>query len=96
MIKDREAIEVHLFEDYLIYAQLFGIAKKVADQFKKLYPDMVANSCYGSYDTYTWIHISTYNNMSYARSYSGGGGGFSSGGGGGGSFGGGGGGGGFR
>ena len=96
LIKDREAIEVHLFEDYLIYAQLFGIAKKVADQFKKLYPDMVANSCYGSYDTYTWIHISTYNNMYSARSYSSGGGGFSSGGGGGGSFGGGGGGGGFR
>ena len=96
LIKDREAIEVHLFEDYLIYAQLFGIAKKVAEQFKKLYPDMVANSCYGSYDTYTWIHVSTYNNMYSARSYSSGGGGFSSGGGGGGSFGGGGGGGGFR
>ncbi len=34
----REAIEVKLWKDYLVYAQLFGIADKVAKQFKKLYP----------------------------------------------------------
>ena len=30
LIKEREAIEVHLFEEYLIYAQMMGIAKEVA------------------------------------------------------------------
>ncbi|MBO4341215.1 MAG: DUF2207 domain-containing protein [Bacteroidales bacterium] len=34
----REAVEVQLWKDYLVYAQLFGIADKVAKQFKKLYP----------------------------------------------------------
>ena len=34
----REAVEVKLWKDYLVYAQLFGIAEKVAKQFKKLYP----------------------------------------------------------
>ena len=34
----REAIEVKLWKDYLVYAQLFGIADKVTKQFKKLYP----------------------------------------------------------
>ena len=34
----RGATEVGLWKDYLVYAQLFGIADKVADQFKKLYP----------------------------------------------------------
>ena len=33
LIKDKEAIEVKLFEEYLIYAQMMGIAKKVAKQF---------------------------------------------------------------
>ena len=34
----REAVEVKLWKDYLVYAQLFGIADKVAKQFQKLYP----------------------------------------------------------
>lgn len=34
----REAVEVKLWKDYLVFAQLFGIADKVAAQFKKLYP----------------------------------------------------------
>ena len=34
----RSANEVQLWKDYLVYAQLFGIADKVAEQFKKLYP----------------------------------------------------------
>lgn len=35
----KEAFDVHLWEDYLMYAYLFGIADKVLKQFKKLYPD---------------------------------------------------------
>ena len=34
----RTAVEVKLWKDYLVYAQLFGIAEKVAKQFQKLYP----------------------------------------------------------
>ncbi len=34
----REASEVNLWKNYLVYAQLFGIAEKVTQQFKKLYP----------------------------------------------------------
>ena len=103
LIKDREAIEVTLFEYYLIYAQMLGIAKKVAKQFKDLYPDMIEQSCFNSYDNFYYINLCTSSGISSANSaktraesYSSGGGGFSSGGGGGGSFGGGGGGGGFR
>ncbi|MBQ1866249.1 MAG: DUF2207 domain-containing protein [Bacteroidales bacterium] len=35
---ERGATEVGLWKDYLVYAQLFGIADKVAKQFQKLYP----------------------------------------------------------
>jgi uncharacterized membrane protein YgcG len=36
--KERGAVEVGLWKDYLVFAQLFGIADKVAEQFQKLYP----------------------------------------------------------
>lgn len=94
-IKDRESIEVKLWEEYLMYAQIFGIAKKVAKEFKKLYPDVITDE---TYDDIMFIHTISYQGVSAAsaaksraESYSSGGGGFSSGGGGGGSFGGGGG-----
>ena len=41
LISEREAPDVVLFEDYLILAQMFGIADKVAENFKKLYPDLI-------------------------------------------------------
>lgn len=95
-IQDKEAIEVKLFDEYLMYAQIFGVADKVAKQFKKLYPDVITNY---DYDTIVYINYFSYHGISSAslarsraQSYSSGGGGFSSGGGGFGSFGGGGGG----
>ena len=98
LIQERYAIEVELFEDYLIYAQLLGIAKQVSKQFKELYPDMIEQTNYGSYDSIIYINYCASHGVSSAtsaraaaESYSSGGGGFSSGGGGGGSFGGGGG-----
>ena len=99
-ISKRESIEVTLWEEYLMYAQIFGIAKKVAKEFRELYPDVITEVVY---DDFVFIHTISYSGVSAAttakqraESYSAGGGGFSSGGGGGGSFGGGGGGGGFR
>ncbi len=95
-IESKEAIEVKLWEYYLMYAQIFGVAKKVAKQFKELYPDVITDY---SYESVNFIYAISYSGMSSAssarsraESYSSGGGGFSSGGGGGGSFGGGGGG----
>lgn len=40
LMKERESIEVKLWEDYLIFAQLFGIANKVEKQFKEMYPEI--------------------------------------------------------
>ncbi len=86
LIKEREAIEVALFEDYLIFAQILGIAKKVATQFKKLYPEVIEGYDYDFDDifliyTFSTVGISSANSSkSRAESYSSGGGGFSSGG----------------
>ncbi len=38
----RKVPEVALWEDYLVFAQLFGIADKVSRGFQKLYPDQYA------------------------------------------------------
>ena len=85
-----------LWEEYLMYAQIFGVASEVAKQFKKLYPDVITDY---NYESVVFVRNVSYSGMraastarSRAQSYSSGGGGFSSGGGGGGSFGGGGGG----
>lgn len=95
----KEVLEVKIWDEYLMYAYIFGIADKVAKQLKNLYPEIIQEYNY-DYDTLIMINnISTSSvsaastARSAAQSYSAGGGGFSSGGGGGGSFGGGGGGG---
>ena len=99
-IGEKTPIEVKLWEEYLMFAQIFGIAKEVAKQFKELYPDVIEQQSNYNYDTFIFINTISYSGMqsastakARAESYSSGGGGFSSGGGGGGSFGGGGGGG---
>ena len=90
----REAVEVGLWKDYLVFAQLYGIADKVAEQFKKLYPaefqEVVGNT---GLDTYTMLYVINHTNAisssalqnAYAKagSVSGGGGHSSFGGGGG-------------
>ena len=101
-IDKKEPIEVKLWKEYLIYAQIFGIAKEVMERFEKFYPEVIKEMEYNNfnYSTYVFVNNISRSGISAARSaaqnYSSGGGGFSSGGGGGGSFGGGGGGGGFR
>ena len=82
-----------------MFAYLFGMADKVAKQFKNLYPEIVREMETNNFDYNTVLYINNISSRtvqaasaarSAAESYSGGGGGFSSGGGGGGSFGGGG------
>ena len=96
LIKEREPIEVHLWDEYLMYAQMFGIAEEVASQFKRLYPEVMDNmSQVGyNYDDIIFIHMICYDGMKSANAAQNSSSGSS--GGGGGSFGGGGGGGGFR
>lgn len=98
-MKNKEAFEVHLWDEYLMFAYIFGIADKVAKQFKNLYPEIVQEMLDNNFDYNTFMFINTISTRSVsaasaarsaAESYSSGGGGFSSGGGGGGSFGGGG------
>ncbi len=98
-MKNKEAIEVKLWDEYLMFAYLFGMADKVAKQFKNLYPEIIEEMQANNIDYGTFVYInnistSTVHAASAARTaaenYSGGGGGFSVGGGGGGSFGGGG------
>lgn len=101
-IKEKQPIEVNVWEYYLIYAQIFGIAKEVTQQFKDLYPELIeqVNNGYPlDYSDIMWMNMMSHTVVNAAstakaaaQAYSGGGGGFSSGGGGGGSFGGGGGG----
>ena len=55
LINERGVEEIEIWDNYLVYAQIFGIAEKVLKQLKKLYPDNIRK-------------IETYNdnmNMSY-------------------------------
>lgn len=94
-IDTKEVMEVKLWDEYLMFAYLFGMADQVAKQLKNLYPEVLEQSNM-DYDTFIFVsNISTRSvsaassARSAAENYSSGGGGFSSGGGGGGSFGGG-------
>lgn len=40
-MENRESIQVHLWDDYLIYAQMFGIADKVEEELVNIYPDYI-------------------------------------------------------
>jgi len=95
----KEVMEVKLWDEYLMFAYLFGIADKVSKQLKNMYPDVIEQMQSQSFDYNMLVFINNIstrsvtaasNARSAAESYSSGGGGFSSGGGGGGSFGGGG------
>ena len=97
----KEVMEVKLWDEYLMFAYLFGIASQVAKQLKDMYPEVIEQMQNQNFDYDTLLIVNNISMRSVsaatsarraAESYSSGGGGFSSGGGGGGSFGGGGGG----
>ncbi|MBO4634086.1 MAG: DUF2207 domain-containing protein [Bacteroidales bacterium] len=67
---ERAALEVKLWKDYLVYAQLFGIADKVAKQFKKLYPaafDQLAKE--SGLDTTTLLYTMHWTNSMSTRAF---------------------------
>ena len=96
-INTKETLEVHIWEEYLMFAYLFGIADQVAKQLKNLYPELLEQNQNMDYTTIMMInHFSTTtvsaasNARARAENYHAGGGGFGVGGGGGGAIGGGG------
>ena len=83
LIKERQPIEVSLWNEYLMFAQMFGIADEVAKQFKELYPEVIASMNSIGYDYGDVVYInhvsrsgirSSSNVRSMAESYSSGGG----------------------
>lgn len=98
LIGEREARDVALWDGYLIYAALFGIADRVAKEMQRIYPDFAQSSELAHTDqdlTRTLVMVHSMNRSMHAGYQSGKypseGGSRSSGGGGGASFGGGGG-----
>ena len=96
LLNEREGYDVHLWEDFMLYAALYGITEEVYEQFEMIEPrfheeSMFTPSLVGRASNYS-SHMSTYAkpSSSYSSSSrSSGGGGSSSSGGGGGSSGGG-------
>jgi len=80
-IETRKAEEVSLWEDYLIFAELFGIADKVREEFRKINPEFIEETKLADTICYTTIHdfsVSGYNgyrdgssSSSSSHSYSG-------------------------
>ncbi len=64
-IKDKEPMEISLWEDYLIAAQVLGIANKVMRQLRKLYPDFEKSI---KLELEELNHIASLSNYAY-RSY---------------------------
>lgn len=93
-IYEKAPIEIALWKEYLMFAQVLGLADKVAKDFKDIYPDIIPDEYINDIDFIYFVSYSGINSAntakSRAESYNSGGGGFSSGGGGFGSFGGGG------
>jgi uncharacterized membrane protein YgcG len=84
----KEVMEVHLWDEYLMFAYIFGIADKVLEQLKKLYPEIIEQDMNQYHAMYMASSFAS-EAVRAANAYSAGGGGYSTGGGGGGGFGGG-------
>ena len=68
---ERASIEVRLWKEYLVYAQLFGIADKVAKQFQKLYPAQFEEVARGSgMDMSTLYYTMHWTNSLTAKAFS--------------------------
>lgn len=61
LISEREISETIIWQDYMVYATLLGIADKVIEQFKKVYPERVPE--FENYNRNVIIAHSYYNSM---------------------------------
>lgn len=84
LTRNRETIEVHLWQEYLVYGTLMGIAEKVAKQLKDIDPALFEKTVGYDYTTFSGAlssldslsrAITSANQTYYASSYAGGGGG---------------------
>ena len=67
---ERASMEVRLWKEYLVYAQFFGIADKVAKQFQKLYPAQFEEVARGSgMDMTTLFYTMHWTNSLTARAF---------------------------
>ena len=89
LLAERESVNVHLWDEWMIYAGMLGITEKVKEEFKKIYPQYEAETVYHGNTFFMVAYMASQTSNSYASASSGGGGSTSIGGGGG-SFGGGG------
>lgn len=89
LLAEREPVNVHLWDDYLVWAAFLGVAEEVEKQFKIIEPRYTEQSAYQGVSMGTLNHYSSSAASGYTPSSSSGGGGSSSGGGGGGASGGG-------
>ncbi len=91
LINERDSYNVHIWDDLMLYASLFGITERVQKEFSKLYPEYMNETdfdftSYYLMNMYTRSFVTSYNNAGSIDSaaVSGFGGGTSFGGGGGG------------
>lgn len=91
LLKEKEIPDIILWEKFLVFATAFGIAEKVIEQLKIVYPNLAEDDYINNMHNYYFIHnsfeqniektitnsIADYNTERYASS-SGSGGGFSS------------------
>lgn len=69
--EERGAQDVGLWKNYLVYASMFGIADKVAKQFKSLYPDFFDELAQDSgMQMADLLYVITYTNRMTAAGYS--------------------------
>ena len=55
LISEKEYMEVQIWEEYLIFAQLLGVADKVQEQFSKLYPNFKSDTILDMSNTTSYI-----------------------------------------
>lgn len=62
LLKEKEVPDLVLWEKYLVYATTFGISKKVIEQLKIVYPQIMDQNTY--YDNrYTYMYLACNNNF---------------------------------
>lgn len=70
-IQGKEFIDINFLNDYLMYAQMFGIVNKVARRFNSLYPEVIRDMDIGySYDDIVFLNMLVNTGISTARKIS--------------------------